>query len=91
MFENFSLVPCIMTRFWVKEIGEKEMFHRKKVSLFFEKEVGITQSEFKTGFGGLISKIGGFIGISKNFLWLLILLITSMSIIMSKFKANEVK
>ena len=81
-----------MTRFWVKEVGKKEvMSHRKGVSLFFEKEVGITQSEFKTGFGGLISKIGGFIGISKNFLWLLILLITSMSIIMSKFKANEVK
>ena len=66
------------------------MKDRSGLIISFEREVGRTQSEFKTNFEGLISRIGGFIGVSKNFMWLVILLISSVSFLMPHFKGNTI-
>ena len=42
----------------------------------FEQEVEVTKSSWNIDARTLLSKIGGFIGISKNFLWLILLLMS---------------
>ena len=66
------------------------MNDRSGLIISFEREVGRTQSEFKTNFEGLISRIGGFIGVSKNFMWLMILIVSSVSFLMSQLKGNTI-
>ena len=46
----------------------------------------VTKSEFQIGFKSLMANIGGFIGISKDFLWLVILIISPIGLFMSKVK-----
>ena len=41
----------------------------------FEQEVEVTKSSWNIDARTLLSKIGGFIGISKNFLWLVDIII----------------
>ena len=86
------LMPCKSKRFLVKEIGIRgNNKNSTGISINFEKEVEITKSSWKIDTQTLISKIGGFIGISKNFLWLIILFITSVGMLMSHLKVNELK
>ena len=49
----------------------------------FENDVDVIKSSWQMDEITLLSKIGGFIGISKNFLWLIILLISSTSALIS--------
>ena len=77
------LVPCKTRRFQSKEIGIKSG-DNQGLTIDFEKVVEITKSEFQIGTKTLISRIGGFIGISKNFLWLLILSISTFGLLSSK-------
>ena len=75
-------VPCQVKRYPAKEIGFKENSLRG-LTIRFEKVVDITKSSWTIDERTLLSKIGGFIGISKNFLWLIILLISSISVLFS--------
>ena len=84
-------VPCKTKRYQSKQIGLKQMKEKRGIIIWFEYNVEITQSKFKTDVKTLISKIGGFIGISKNFLWLIILFLSSISLLMSHFKVHEIK
>ena len=82
------LVPCKTRRFQSKEIGIKSG-DNQGLTIDFEKVVEITKSEFQIGTKTLISRIGGFIGISKNFLWLLILSISTFGLLMSKLNISD--
>ena len=78
------LVPCKVKRYQAKEIGLRESTDNNRGFIIrFENEVDITKSSWTIDAKTLLSKIGGFIGISKNFLWLLILLISSISVLFS--------
>ena len=81
-------VPCKVTRYQVMEIGLKEHIDTG-IEIWFEKKVKITKSEFSVNMESLLSTIGGFIGISKNFLWLLIMLITSVGTFVTRFNATN--
>ena len=86
------LMPCTMKRFLTKDIGYRSNNRNVTgVAINFENEVEITKSSWKIDPKTLISKIGGFIGISKNFLWLIILFITSVCMLKSQLKVNEIK
>ena len=61
------------------------------ITITFERDVDITRSSWKIDSKSLISKIGGFIGISKNFLWLIILFISSAGVLLSHINVNVVE
>ena len=85
-------MPCTMKRFLTKDIGYRSNNRNVTgVAINFENEVEITKSSWKIDPKTLISKIGGFIGISKNFLWLIILFITSVCMLKSQLKVNDIK
>ena len=79
------MVPCKVKSYQVNEIGKKEM-EENGLIIYFEKEVEVTKSALTIDIRTLISNIGGFIGISKNFLWLIIVFISSVGALMSHLK-----
>ena len=78
--------PCKTKRFQAKQIGSKQLKEQIGITIWFDQIVKVTQSKYTTGFKTLISKIGGFIGISKNFMWLIILFLSSIGVLMSHSK-----
>ena len=81
-------VPCKSKRFEAREIGKKQRKDGfRGLQIVFEKEVKTTKSEWTISPLTLISKIGGFIGISKNFLWLIIMIMSSVGLLISKIKS----
>ena len=81
-------VPCTIKRYVASEIGIKQ---RKDglsgIQIVFEKDVKTTKSAWTISSLSLTSKVGGFIGISKNFLWLIIMIASSVGLLISKMKA----
>ena len=71
-------VPCKIIRYDSKEIGLRDHSEQRGLTIRFDDEVAIVKSSFQMDEMSLLSKIGGFIGISKNFLWLVIVLISSV-------------
>ena len=82
-------VPCKEKWYQIKEIGKLENGDKLGFSITFENKVEITKASLTVDGVTLLSNIGGFIGISKNFLWLIILLMSSVGVIMSRFKLNK--
>ena len=82
------LVPCKRKVFEVKRVGlnENSEGNRSGIIVYFDKVVEVTKSEFQIGIKSLVSSIGGFIGISKNFLWLVLLIISSIGLFLAKAK-----
>ena len=83
------LVPCRTKKFQSEEVGFKRSDNQSGVNIDFEKLVEITKSEFQIGTKTLISRIGGFIGISKNLLWLIIVSFSSFGLFMSNLNINR--
>ena len=77
-------VPCTVKTFMISEIGLKE--GGGGIEIWFEKYVAVTKSTLKIDGMTLISKFGGFIGISKNLMWVLIMLISSLGVIFTNLK-----
>ena len=74
------LEPCRVKRYIAKEMVFKDMENVSGVQLKFSKEISITKSSWKTTWSTMISKTGGFIGINKNFLWIVTLSISSIGV-----------
>ena len=83
-------VPCKVQRFEVKKIGLlKVNSNMKGISIYFDKAVNCAKSSFTMDGWTLISKIGGYIGVNKNFLWLLIFSVSSLGVLKTKLKAHN--
>ena len=80
------LVPCRMKMYQVKEVGLREIYNIRGLIIRFENEVDITKSSWKMDMETLLSEIGGFIGLNKNFLWILTLSLSTIGIICSNLK-----
>ena len=82
----------ILPRYQVKKIGSK---HRrddlKGLSIFFGKRVKTTKSKLTITTKTLFSKIGGFIGVNRSFLWLIILFLSTVGTLVSKVKLYNSK
>ena len=72
------LPPCKVRRYKASEIGLKK-WGRPGLTIWFENEVEITKSSLQMDEITVLSKIGGYIGISKNFLWIMIVILSSIS------------
>ena len=85
--KNFEkcYTPCKVKRYHSRKIGPRQGSNSTGIIVWFEKEVEITKSEFTLNPTTLISKFGGFIGISKNFLWIMITIISSAGVLRSRF------
>ena len=83
------MVPCREKFYQIKDMGLMEDSHRKGFLIMFANKVSITKAYWTNDGVTLLSKIGGSIGISKNLLWLIILLISSVGVIMSRLKLNK--
>ena len=85
-------VPCKTRMYEVKELGiSKRQDGLIGMEIMFATKVKVTKSVLTMDGETLISKIGGFIGISKNFLWLNIMLLSSCGMLISKCKPNMCK
>ena len=80
------LVPCKMKRYSAKEIGLRENENRRGLIIRFENEVEIIKSSWKMDVETLLSEMGGFIGLNKNFLWIITLSSSTMGILCSNIK-----
>ena len=87
------IVPCTGKTYLVKHMGDRhyDKANEYGVSLWFENEVAVTKASWKTNAETIISAIGGFIGIGKEFLWLTILLISSVGALLSYLKLRKDK
>ena len=81
------LQPCKVKRYLAKQIGVTvKNGTTKGLRIRFEKEVDINVSGWAIDGEALIAKIGGFIGICKNFLWLSTMIISSIGVLVTKLK-----
>ena len=81
------LQPCKVNRYLAKQIGVTlKNDTTRGLRIRFEKEVDINVSAWTIDEGALIAKIGGFIGICKNFLWLSTMVISSIGVLVTKLK-----
>ena len=83
------LDPCTVKTYQSKRIGSREIYGRKGLIIFFENQVDVTKSSWQIDEISFLSKIGGFIGISKNFLWLTLLFLSALSSIVSFLKLHN--
>ena len=83
------LAPCKVKKYFAKEVGLRKVSNLRGLIIRFAREVDITKSMWTIDGTTLISKIGGFIGINKNFLWIITLSISSIGVLISKVKLNH--
>ena len=77
------LVPCKTTTYHVTEVTVAKEHHWnefKGIFIWFEEEVKITKSTFNFDYEKMYSTIGGIMGTSRSFVWLIILLISTIGI-----------
>ena len=77
------LVPCKTTTYHVTEVTVAKEHHWnefKGIFIWFEEEVKITKSTFNFDYEKMYSTIGGIMGTSRSFVWLIILLISTIGV-----------
>ena len=79
------LVPCNMKRYLAKEVGVQRA-NKRAIIIWFQSEVEITQSVLTITAKTLISSIGGFIGIGKNLLWIMIVVMSGLGFLINNLK-----
>ena len=82
------LVPCKTTKYSINNVGFNEDFEYYGVNWIFDKVIEKTVSELQYSGQTLVTRFGGFIGISKNLLWFIILIISSMTFLWKKICNN---
>ena len=86
------LAPCRVRTYKAFEIGFRKWKNSNKgVTMWFENEVKISKTSWQMDKITVLSKIGGYIGISKNFLWVLIVIISSAGVFQSYIKDRHAK
>ena len=78
------LPPCRVKTYQARKIGLRQSDNRGFI-IRFDKDVDITMASWTIDPKSLLSKIGGVIGICKNFVWLIILFLSSFSFVVSRF------
>ena len=84
------LVPCKNTKYFISESGfsgTAPVF--VGLGLVFEKVVEKSLSELQIGARTLVTRFGGIIGVGKNLMWLIILLISTIRYLADKTKRKE--
>ena len=82
-------MPCKVKKYNAKEIGKREKINVRGIYVIFEREVAVAKSLWALDGITLLSKIGGFIGISKNLSWLIMLLLSSVGVVISHLKTTK--
>ena len=83
-------IPCKVKKYHPTETMTRKATNRG-YAMFFESEVDVTKSSWQLDDISLLSKIGGFIGTTRSFLWLTLLFISFMGVLMSYIKSHKLK
>ena len=90
-FTKKCLVPCPRTTFELKHIGMLESGNNSGFAVWLDRFVSRTTSEPQISPMTLITRLGGIIGVGKNLLWIIILLLSSVTFVTSKCKHQKKK
>ena len=82
------LVPCKTKKYQAKKVGLRESTDVRGLIVRFENEVDVIKSSWKMDVETLLSEIGGFIGLNKNFLWIITVIISSIGVLISNVKLH---
>ena len=84
--------PCKTKRYQVKKVGSKQRKDDLKgMNIYFGKKVKTNKSKLTIRTITLFSKIGGFIGVNRSFLWLIIMFMSTVGTLVSKLKLYNIK
>ena len=84
--------PCKIKRYQVKKIGSKQRRDDLRgLTIYFGNKVKTTKSKLTITTRTLFSKIGGFIGVNRSFLWLIIMFLSTVGTLVSKLKLYNSK
>ena len=90
-FTKKCLVPCKRNTFELKHIGMLESGNHSGFAVWLDRFVSRTTSEPQISPMTLITRLGGIIGVGKNLLWIIILLLSSVTFVTSKCKHQRKK
>ena len=85
------LIPCKTKKFHVTEVDvakQDTWTHFEGIAIWFEEEVKITKSSFNFNAEKMYSRIGGIIGTSRSFVWLIVLLMSAGGLLLTRYKVN---
>ena len=85
------LVPCKERRYEAKEFRARDQGLFKGYRIWFDNDVEVIKSSWQLDEFVLLSKIGGFIGTTRSFLWLIILFTSSAGVFISYVKFQGFK
>ena len=84
-------VPCKTKTFHVTQIDvDKEDREWKGIYLYFEKNVKISKASFNMDLETMYSTIGGIMGTSRSFVWLIVLLMSAGGLLLARCNVNVV-
>ena len=89
------LVPCKTKKYSVKKVNVAKQntwnqLNLKGIFIWFDEEVKISKSTFKFDAEKMYSTVGGIMGTSRSFVWLIVLLMSSVGVILARFNVSSV-
>ena len=85
------MLPCKRNTYELKHIGMLESRNDTGFAVWLDRFVSRTTSEPQINSMTLITRLGGIIGVGKNLSWIIILLLSSITFVTSKFRHQKKK
>ena len=85
------LSPCKLTSFEVEDIGFLSSQHLRGMIFSFADEVEVTTSELQVGTKTLLTRVGGVIGVRKEFLWIILCGFSGIKVLATILKTKSTK
>ena len=82
---NRTVISFSYKRYKVDQIGFDSRTDRFGMFVQFDKNVDVTKNELKIDAMTFLTRVGGIIGVGKNFLWIIILCLTYITTFSSKW------
>ena len=89
------LVPCKTKKYSAKKVNVAKQntwnqLNLKGIFIWFEEDVKISKSSLKFDAEKMYSTVGGIMGTSRSFVWLIVLLMSSVGVILARFNVSSV-
>ena len=90
--QGSCLSPCKVTSFEVEDIGFLSLKNVRGMAFAFADDVEVTTSELQIGTKTLLTRVGGVIGVGKEFLWIILCGLSGIKVITTILtKSKKVK
>ena len=85
------LSPCKMTSFEVEDIGFFSSQNYRGMAFAFADEVEVTTSKLQVGTKTLLTRVGGVIGVGKEFLWIILCGLSGIKVLTTILRTKGTK